>query len=170
MANFVLSGDPAPAKTRTCTLVFWCFVLPDVSPHAAVGRFLEDFWIMRFCYMHVYPGFLALCTSCDLLNKSIFTAIYCVCSVNESLFCSLWLLFTRFLSKKWFFWSQTQSKNVESARSPRCPPRWGQKLCGRGRVTRAGNRDDGSMQWQTPSNYLQGFCPKSYLFLEPNTI
>ena len=103
MANFVLSGDPAPAKTRTCTLVFWCFVLPDVSPHAAVGRFLEDFWIMRFCYMHVYPGFLALCTSCDLLNKSIFTAIYCVCSVNESLFCSLWLLFTRFLSNKWFF-------------------------------------------------------------------
>ena len=57
-----------------------------------------------------------------------------------------------------FFWSQTQSKNVESVRSfpsfqsLRSFRRWGQKLCGRGRVTRAGNRDDGSMQWQTPSN------------------
>ena len=102
MANFVLSGDPAPAKTRTCTLVFWCFVLPDVSPHAAVGRFLEDFWIMRFCYMHVYPGFLALCTSCDLLNKSMFAAICYVSSVNGVFLVPLWRTGATVLSKKWF--------------------------------------------------------------------
>ena len=61
----------------------------------------------------------------------------------------------RVCPKSDFFWSQTQSKNVESVRSfPsfRSLRRWGQKPCGRGRVTRAGNRDDGSMQWQTPSN------------------
>ena len=100
MANCVLSGDPAPAKTRYCTLVFWCFGLPDVSPLAAVGRFLEDFSIMRFCYLHVYTGFLALCTSCDLLNKSIFAAICYVSSVNGVLLVPLWLLFTTVLWKK----------------------------------------------------------------------
>ena len=103
MANSVLSGDPAPAKTCYCIQVFWCFVLPDVSLLAAVGRFLDDFWRMRFCYLHVYPGFLALCTSCDLLSKSIFAAILYVSSVNEILLDPFWVLFTRFLSKKWFF-------------------------------------------------------------------
>ena len=97
MANFVLSGDPAPAKTCYCIQVFWCFVLPDVSLLAAVGRFLDDFWRMRFCYLHVYPGFLALCTSCDLLIKSIFAAILYVSSVNGILLDPFWLLFTRFL-------------------------------------------------------------------------
>ena len=105
MANFVLSGDPAPAKTCYCIQVFWYFVLPDVSLLAAVGRFLDDFWRMRFCYLHVYPGFLALCTSCDLLIKSIFAAILYVSSVNKILLDPFWLLFTRFLSKKWFFFS-----------------------------------------------------------------
>ena len=103
MANFVLSGDPAPAKTCYCIQVFWYFVLPDVSLPAAVGRFLDDFWRMRFCYLHVYPGFLALCTSCDLLIKSIFAAILYVSSVNGVLLDPFWLLFCRFLWKKWFF-------------------------------------------------------------------
>ena len=102
MANFVLSGDPAPAKTCYCTPVFWCFVLPDVSLLAAVGRFLDDFWRMRFCYLHVYPGFLALCTSCDLLIKSIFAAILYVSSVNGVFLVPKWATGATFLWKKRF--------------------------------------------------------------------
>ena len=99
----MLSGDPATAKTCYCIQVFWYFVLPDVSLLAAIGRFLDDFWWLRFCYSQLYRRFLALCTSCDLLIKSIFGAILYVSAVNGVLLDPFWLQFTRFLSKKWFF-------------------------------------------------------------------
>ena len=155
MANFVLSGDPAPAKTRTCTLVFWCFVLPDVSPHAAVGRFLEDFWIMRFCYMHVYPGFLALCTSCDLLNKSIVAAICYVSSVNGVFLVPLWRTGAMVLWKKCCCFGQTQSKTINPGTrgvARRQLPETSYEARLKPYFSRACPQDDVSSTRQTPSN------------------
>ena len=159
MANFVLSGDPAPAKPCYCIPVFWYVVLPDVSLLAAVGRFLDDFWRMRFCYLHVYPGFLALCTSCDLLIKSICAAILYVSPVNGVLLDPFWLLFCRFLWKKWFFllaklhvYPSIQGLAAESADLPdSADPSPKARL--KPYFSRACPQDDVSSTRQTPSNY-----------------
>ena len=85
---------------------------------------------------------------------SFFTAIYCVCSVNESLFCSLWLLFTRFLSKKCFFFGQTQSKTIDPGTRSRKLPEASPKARLKPYFSRACPQDDVSSTRQTPSNQI----------------